>query len=155
MTSRARRAVAAVRGLPRRVVDARRDVALATLSGVLVVLSFPAFDVFPLAFIALVPVIEATRRSTLSGAIALGGWMGLVTNLGGFYWIIHLLREFAYLPMPVCIALWVLLCAQQGLVFALAAGLARAMQDRGGAGALVAWPVAVVIADSLVPMIFK
>ncbi len=155
MTSRSRRALAALGRVPRRIVEARAGVALATLSGVLVVLSFPTFDLFPLAFVALVPLIEATRRATMAGAVALGAWMGLVANLGGFYWIINLLRDFAYLPIPICIALWVLLCVQQGLVFALAAGLARAMGRRGRVGALVAWPVGVVIADSLVPMIFK
>lgn len=127
----------------------------ATLSGVLVFLSFPRWDLWPLAFVAPLPLLWATRHYGRRGAFALGAWTGLVTNLGGFYWITGLLEDFGGMPPVASIPLYALLCAQQGLVFAVAALLNERLRVWGVWSLTVRWPVAFVAAETCCPMIFK
>lgn len=93
--------------------------ALAT--GTLVFLAFPEWDLTALAWLALVPLRLALARWGVRGRAALGWGLvaGLVANLGGFFWIVHLLRVFGHLPAAVAVALLLLLASYQGLVFAL------------------------------------
>src|SRR5882672_1392490 len=82
-------------GRPRRRLDLRalaRDAALPTLSGVLYFLSWIGFGVWPLAFVCLNPLLISLRDTTPKGALARGAWMGFVTHLGGYTWIVHLLK---------------------------------------------------------------
>lgn len=134
---------------------ALRPFGLAALTGTLVFLSFPNANLFFLAFLALLPLIHAVESVTrLRTAFALGAVAGLVANTGGFYWVIGLLRDFAYLPLWLCVLLMLLLAAQQGLVFAFAAVAARWART-AGLPALVVWPLAWTIVDAFYPMIFK
>src|SRR5690606_3103289 len=71
-------------------------VVAAALSGSMWFLASADIDIWPLAYVAMVPALwvidaAATRRRAL-----LYGWVaGLVVNLGGFYWIIDLLTRHA------------------------------------------------------------
>src|SRR6266849_6324007 len=71
-----------------------RAAILPTLSGVLYFLSWIGFGIWPLTFVCLVPLAWALRRASLKQALALGAWMGFVTHLGGYTWVIHLLTVF-------------------------------------------------------------
>ncbi len=102
-----------------------RAAALPTLSGVLYFLSWIGFGVWPLAFVCFLPLIWALRQASLPRALALGAWMGFVTHLGGYTWIVHLLQVFAFLPLPLAVLGFLLLCAGQGLLFGLFALLFR------------------------------
>ena len=75
---------------------------LAALSGVLYVLAYPAFDVWPLAFVALVPLLFALERGQhgLRGRRSrLGLVFGMTTQLLGYSWLVATLREFARFPL--------------------------------------------------------
>jgi len=63
------------------------DVALAVLSGLLLVASFPTFDVHWLAWIALVPLLLAIERGGPGRAFLLANVTGLVFFVGMFEWI--------------------------------------------------------------------
>src|SRR5437660_12056388 len=81
----------------RRRVDVRalaRAAALPALSGVLYFLSWIGFGIWPLAFVCLVPLVLSLRDVTWKGALGRGAVMGLVTHLGGYSWIVHLLVVF-------------------------------------------------------------
>ena len=125
------------------------------LSGTLVFLSFPNWNLFPLAFLAFVPLwhVSANEESVLRAAVL--GWItGFVTNLGGFYWVVGLLVEFADMPLWLCVLLYLLLCVQQGATFGFANAAGRWFQRRGMTS-LLAFPVTFVVTESLWPMIFK
>jgi apolipoprotein N-acyltransferase len=64
-----------------------KDLALAFLSGLLLVLSFPKFDLGFLAWVGLVPLLFAMEGKGLKGAFSLCYVAGLVFFAGIFYWI--------------------------------------------------------------------
>ena len=104
----------------------------ACATGLLTFLSFPEFDLTILAWICLLPLRYALRRQGLSGARAfVWGWVaGLVANLGGFFWIIHLLRVFGHMSWPPALLIYLLLCAYQGLVYAVWAAGSTLLSSR-------------------------
>jgi apolipoprotein N-acyltransferase len=140
---------------------ARAAPAAAVVSGVLWFVSCADYDIWPLAWIAMVPALWAIEAApTRRQALAWGWLAGLVANLGGFYWVAGLLVRFGHLPLAVGLLGLVLLCAYQAVVFLLFAwavrSLRRISRDRRGAPlpmALIA-PVAMVCFELLVPFIF-
>ena len=136
------------------LVGRRNAFALATLSGVFVFLSFPAWNLFPLAFVALIPAIFVAEQAPRGRyALGWGWWMGLVTNLGGFYWVAGMLEVYGFLPRPVSLALYVALCAQQAITWGLAFGAGR-WATLQGAPRWLAYPAALAAAEIANPLIF-
>lgn len=127
---------------------------LAALSGVLYVLAFPGVDQFYLAFVAFVPAMLAARHATVRRAVLLGAVAGFVSHLGGYYWVVHLLREFAHLPLPAAVGGWLLVCLGQGASFGVGLGLARFLNARTGWPFALTLPVGLVAMDFLYPLLF-
>ena len=63
------------------------EACLASLSGLLLVLSFPWFDLSGLAWIALVPLLLALEGKGKAWAFALSYLTGCVFFTGIFYWV--------------------------------------------------------------------
>ncbi|MGK5083919.1 apolipoprotein N-acyltransferase [Bdellovibrionota bacterium FG-1] len=77
---------------------------LTLLSAALIVFAFPPWNCAPLIWIALIPWLMALTRAPNHKAAALQGlWLGFATTLGGYYWIAHVLQEFANLPWPLAV----------------------------------------------------
>ena len=118
--------------VPGRLQTVARAAALPTLSGVLYFVSWIGFGVWPFAFVCFLPLLWALKDATPRQALKLGAWMGLVTHLGGYTWIIHLLQVFAFLPWPIAFVIYALLCGAQGFLFgAFAWALRRAQLATG------------------------
>ena len=100
-----------------------RRLVLPTLSGVLYFLSWIGFGIWPLAFVCFVPLLWSLREATPKQAFWLGTWMGFVTHLGGYTWIMHVLQVFAGAPLPLAFIGYLLLCAGQGLLFGVLSAL--------------------------------
>ena len=97
----------------------------AVAGGVLAFLGDAGFDQFYLQWIFLVPVLWAIADKTPRRAFFIGWVAGIVGHAGGFYWIIHMLQEFAGMSgLPAFLGL-VLLAAANGMVFAVWAGATR------------------------------
>src|SRR5215467_11053449 len=96
---------------------------LSVLSGALLVLSLPKPDLYPLAWIALVPLffVVATARSVTQ--TVLGSYLaGVVFFCGTFYWITETMSIYGGLSLPLAIgvgALFALLFAFYFVLFAL------------------------------------
>lgn len=127
---------------------------LCTLSGTLVFLSFPNWNLFPLAFVALAPLVLASERLSARGAFLAGWWSGVVTNLGGFYWLVNMMMDFADAPFVVGLGVLLLCAFQQGLAYAIAAWLARTVSMRAPRFTILAWAAALPLAESLTIMVF-
>ncbi len=132
-----------------------RAAAWPTLSGVLYFLSWIGFGIWPLAFVCLVPLVWSIRHASLRKALALGAWMGFVTHLGGYTWVIHLLRVFAFLPLPLASLGYVLLCAGQGLLFGVFALLLRWSWLRTDWPIAALMPIALCATEFAYPLLFQ
>ena len=93
------------------------------------------------------------QKTTIKGAFGYGLFMGTITNVGGFYFITELLTGFGELPFAVAIILHLLLSIQQGLVFAIALSLGKWFQQ-AALPEIIAYPVAMVVAETIIPLIF-
>src|ERR1700733_8588031 len=86
----------------------------AVLSGLLYWLAFAGMDVWPLAFVAWVPLLVAMHRQTARRALLLGWLAGLTMNVFGFFWLQTMLQTFSGFPAPVCFFFVLVVCAYQG-----------------------------------------
>jgi apolipoprotein N-acyltransferase len=83
---------------------------LAALSGVLLVVSFPNFELTMAAWFALVPLIFAVREQNFGGAFQLGYVAGAVWFLGSLYWLTHV-TVLGYVALCAVLALYVAIWA--------------------------------------------
>ena len=98
---------------------------LAGISGLLLILSFPSFNLFPLAWIGLIPLLIALQSTSSWKSAFLHGYLsGAVFFLGLVYWI-TLLYPFAniFLTTFACLLLAAYLALYFGIFSALLHGL--------------------------------
>lgn len=129
--------------------------ALSILAGATYALAFPPFQVSPLAWVALVPLVLAVRRvRTWRRAALCGAGAAVVMCAIGYAWIADMSIRFWHAPLPVA-ALLLLLYASFGEInFTLFALLLYRWRTR-----LERWPAVTTAAlftllEVLVPKIF-
>ncbi|HEY8540695.1 MAG TPA: apolipoprotein N-acyltransferase [Steroidobacteraceae bacterium] len=127
---------------------------LCCLSAALYFLTFLDFDLYPLIWFCFVPVLIAIRHATLTRALWLGMVFGTLTNAGGYYWVIHTIETFGNMPLPVAFLGYVLLCAYQGFLIALAMWLVRGAEQRLGVSPVWSLPVAFTALEVAYPLLF-
>lgn len=131
---------------------------LSILSGTLLFLACADFDIWPLCWIGLVPLLwvlldddgqPRTRSPFFYGMVA-----GMFANGGGFYWIVGLLQRFGHLPWIAAAPLFLLLIAYQALTFGLFAVIVCRL--RMHLGVKVTWlaPIVWVACELCVPYVF-
>ncbi|MCI0483615.1 MAG: apolipoprotein N-acyltransferase [candidate division NC10 bacterium] len=110
---------------------------LAALSGVLLALSFPRFDLAPLAFVALIPLLVGLDGVPPLQGTYLGVVAGTVFSLMSIPWVVHTMTAYGKLPLPVSVLLLVALSLYLALyVGVFAFGVTR-LSPGGGLGYLV------------------
>src|SRR3954469_22671373 len=132
-----------------------RRLLLPTLSGVLYFLSWIGFGIWPLAFVCFVPLLWSLRDATPRRAFWLGAWMGFVTHLGGYTWIMHVLKVFAYAPPPLAFAGYLLLCVGQGLLFGVMSSVLVFVGRRTRWPAAALLPLSLVATEFVYPLLFQ
>ncbi|MCL2447530.1 MAG: apolipoprotein N-acyltransferase [Polyangiaceae bacterium] len=126
----------------------------AALCGILYWLAYPGVvEVWPLAFVAWVPLAVALHGQTPARAAWLGGTAGLAMTFAGFFWLNDMLRIFSGFPTPVCVLFVVILCAYQGGRIALLGWLYGRATARGWPSALV-FAAAFVASELTYPVLF-
>ena len=116
------------------------------LSALLLAAPFLAPPLFPLAWLAFVPLFWAIDQAvTLRRAVLYGWLMGACAHLIGFYWLVYTISAFGGFPYGVSVAVFFLYAALQAVQMALFAALVR------GAGF---GPLAVLPALFWVPLEF-
>lgn len=133
---------------------------LAAMSGVLYAISFPGLGVFPLTFVAFVPLLIALsslRTPRLAHALLTGAQLGWVSGFAmcliGFRFVLPVLTTHGGFSAPISFVLLGLLAASQALRIALLGALTML-----GARAGLALPWAFVLATPLsesVPMLVE
>lgn len=97
----------------------------ASLSGILLFLSFPKFGLGFIAWIAFVPLFIALHGVTSIRRALLLGWVaGLIAYIGIIYWITYVVVHYGNLPMVLGVSIMLLLACYLSLYIALfASGL--------------------------------
>lgn len=116
---------------------------LAVLTGLLYFLAFPGVNLWPLAFVALVPLIVALRGQTPRRALGLGWAAGFTMTMCGFYWLLEMLKVFSGFGPGLCFIFMALLCAYQAGRIGLLGWLYGRAEGRG-------WPAAPVFMAAFV-----
>jgi apolipoprotein N-acyltransferase len=112
---------------------------LCVLTGPLLILIFPWYDIQWLAWIALVPLLSATRGQRPWTAFAWGWMSGCVGYLGILRWIPHTMINYGGVPTVVSYGILVLLVLYVALyVGVFAAGWAWSMRTWPGGAVLLA-----------------
>ncbi len=86
----------------------KSDILSASVSGILLVLGFPRFDFYPLAWIALVPLLIAVRDKNSRTAFYLGLLTGFIYFAGTIYWMYH--SMYFYGGVPLIVSVIILVC---------------------------------------------
>ncbi|HET9916978.1 MAG TPA: hypothetical protein VFQ89_07710, partial [Candidatus Binatia bacterium] len=107
---------------------------------------------FPLAWVAFVPLFFAIdRAANLRLAVFYGWLMGLAAHLLGFHWLTYTISVFGGFPFAVSVLVFVLYAALQGIQMALFALLVRTI----GFGPLMILPALFwVPCEFLFPLLF-
>lgn len=120
----------------------RRD-ALAALSGLLLVLSFPKFGHGAVAWVALVPLLVGLCGATGWQALRSGYLMGAVSSLGLLYWTALVVVQYGGMPLVVGALVMVALCLAFSVFHAVfgwvAARFVATFGPAGLLGAPLAW----------------
>jgi apolipoprotein N-acyltransferase len=116
--------------------------ALAALSGLLLVLSFPKFGHGAVAWVALTPLLIAVSGASPGRAFRLGYVTGGISALGLLYWIVLIVTHFGGLPWVVGAIVTGLLCLIVALFTAVVAWMVALFGRSLGGGALLLTPVA-------------
>jgi apolipoprotein N-acyltransferase len=128
--------------------------AIALGCGVLLFLSCADFDIWPLAWVSLAPMLWVILDGRTRNPAFYGFLCGLTANGGGFYWIVGFLERFGHLPFVAAAPIFSLLIAYQAITFALWAWIVRRLQDRLELGVVLIAPVAWVGVELVVPYVF-
>jgi apolipoprotein N-acyltransferase len=125
----------------------------ALLSGLLYWLAFAGMDVWPLAFVAWVPLLVAMHRQTAKRAALLGWLAGTTMNVFGFIWLMQMLKTFSGFPAPICFFFVLVVCSYQGGRIALMGWLYGRASARGWPAALV-FAAAFAASELVYPLLF-
>jgi apolipoprotein N-acyltransferase len=125
----------------------------AVLSGLLYWLAFAGMDVWPLAFVAWVPLLVAMHRQMARRAMLLGWLAGVTMNVAGFFWLQEMLKTFSGFPAPVCFLFVLVVCGYQGGRIGLLGWLYGRASARGWPAPLV-FAAAFAASELLYPLLF-
>lgn len=110
---------------------ADKKIALALGSGILLSLSFPLFDLWPLAWVSFVPLFWLTERAKGKKAFLFGWAHGAGFYLASLYWIAPTVSNYSNVPLPLSIFICILLGCVLGLYTGAFASVVSLLRRRG------------------------
>jgi apolipoprotein N-acyltransferase len=118
----------------------KKDVFLSIIAGLLLVFSFPNFDLEFLAWFALVPLFLALEGKSLLHSFISGFITGFVSFLGILYWIIVAVHTYGNVPLLLSGPILLLLVAYLSLFIGTFTSLFHFLQKRTSLPMLVLAP---------------
>jgi apolipoprotein N-acyltransferase len=121
-------------------------------SAILLLLSLPVTNLWPLAWVALVPLLWAVssasshRRGFLHGFV-----MGLVLHVGGMSWLLGAIGDLLQISRALALPIFLALCASHALLFGAFAVCLRIMRARTGLPFALVAPVTLVAIEAVMP----
>jgi apolipoprotein N-acyltransferase len=95
-----------------------RHFSFTVVSGILLALSFPTFDLHVFAWVALVPLFLALRGRTVKQGFLLGGITGVTFFVGTIYWVTNSVHFYGGIPIIPAALITLLLCSYLALYVA-------------------------------------
>ena len=139
-------------GSPTPARSLRRAYAAAAASGTLIAACFLRFQLFPLAWIAFVPLLWALAQArTRRDAARLGFVAGVITNVPAFYWLVYTIHVFGGFGYPLALLFYTCLSLATSTQFVL---FALAWQRTGPGPLALAAPALWVALEFLFPNMF-
>lgn len=124
----------------------------AALSGALIAACFLRFGLFPLAWVAFVPLLWAISQSRSAREAGCTGLIaGLATNLPAFYWLVYTIHVFGGFGYPLALLFYLCLSLFTSLQFVL---FAVALRHTGAGPLALAAPALWVTLEFLFPNLF-
>ena len=118
------------------------EVSLVIASALLLILSFPDFDLWPLAWIGLVPFLVVIARPLKAGRALLLGWLwGVVFFYGTCWWLTYPMIHYAHISAWLAYPLLLLPIALVALFPALFSLMLSRLIVRSGLAAILLAPV--------------
>lgn len=104
-------------GLLKRITPSWKNVFLAILAAALLILAFPDFEYWFLAWFALVPLMCAIEREKASSlrSFILGWLFGTLFFFGTCWWLAYAPIHYASIPWPLAYSLILIVCLGAGL----------------------------------------
>src|SRR4030043_2017909 len=118
----------------------RLDYFWAAISGALLVLSFPTYNLWPLAWFFLVPLLLCSQGKNSKDAFLLGAFAGVIAYLGLIYWVVVAVHRYGNVPLPLAIPILLLLVIYLSLYWGIFAFFASFAKDKGEWIVLLAIP---------------
>lgn len=129
-------------------------VAAALAAGLAVAFAFPDFGVWPLAWVAFVPLLFVLEGAGPGRAFRLGLLAGATANLVGFFWIVDLLTVFGHLPFWLAVIITLGGTVYQGLSIGAAFAGAVFVNRRRGYSLIWTLPLFYTAFEAFVPILF-
>ena len=114
---------------------------LVGLSGLLVILIFPFFNVEILAWITFIPLFLAIQHESLKNVFWLGWLTGVIYGLGTLYWITVTMVRYGGLPQILSILVLLVMVGYLALYVGAFTFLLRFLQDHIGFPFVVTAPI--------------
>jgi apolipoprotein N-acyltransferase len=118
----------------------KRDFLLCLVSAVLLVLSFPKYNLEPLAWFALVPLLCALEGKSLLQGFVLGFVTGFLSFVGIIYWIVIAVNTYGNVPFVLSVLILLLLVGYLSLFFGTFAFITRYLLQRFGSHVIMLTP---------------
>jgi apolipoprotein N-acyltransferase len=133
----------------------KRDILLSLLSGILLIFSFPNFDLEFLAWFALVPLFYSIDGKGLYHSFKLGFFTGFVSFLGILYWIIVAVHTYGNVSFILSGLILLLLVTYLSLFTGAFTFLTRLIQTRSGIQTILFTPILWVALEYLLRHPFR
>jgi len=119
----------------------------AVLSGILIMLAFPMFDLYLLAWVAFIPFLLSLWKKTPGEAFQTGFVFGIVYFFGTLYWIYHSINFYGGLSFVSSISVVLLLCCYLSMYPAVFAYFFSSFIKKSKLPALLIGPVLWVVLE--------
>lgn len=135
----------------RNVIPTGKNALLALLAAVLLILAFPDFEYWFLAWFALVPLMWAVERQShcVSACFSLGWLFGTTFFFGTAWWLTYAPIHYAGMPWPIAYFLIFIVCLITGLFPAVFTTILSLLIRRLGSWAFLAAPFVWVFTEFL------
>lgn len=118
-----------------------KDIILSILSGMLLIAGFPPFDLYLLAWVALVPLLISLWEKEAKVSFILGTITGFIYFIGTIYWVFNSMYNYGHLSAILSGVILIILSLYLAAYIGLFAVVFNSLSDRSRIPSIVIAPV--------------